>query len=92
MAGRGQTMRFRDLFIALASLTLIAAPSGLAVQNARVDDAAGRDLAVAEFHRRTGNVVAAKFYYQLVQRRYPGSVQANNATQRLANLAGDSGK
>lgn len=82
-------MRCRDLLVALlAAVSVVAAPlQAPAVQAVTVDEAAAnRDLSIAEFYRRTGNLGSAKFYYQLVQRRYPGSTHANNATQRLTDL------
>jgi TolA-binding protein len=82
-------MRIRMLLVVLASMFLfVAEPVAIqAFQNGMIDrSAADRDLAIADFYRRAGNIGSAKFYYRLVQQRYPGTTQANNATQRLANL------
>jgi RNA polymerase sigma factor (sigma-70 family) len=48
--------------------------------------AADRDIKVAEFYRRTGKFGTAHFYYQLVQIRYPNTVFAKRATQGLEDL------
>jgi hypothetical protein len=47
---------------------------------------AEKDYGIAEFYRRTGHPGSAYFYYELVRRRYPGSKQADKATQRMAEL------
>lgn len=47
---------------------------------------AEKDMNIAEFYRRTGHPGSAYFYYELVRRRYPGSKQAEKATQRMAEL------
>jgi polyhydroxyalkanoate synthesis regulator phasin/F0F1-type ATP synthase assembly protein I len=47
---------------------------------------ADRDIEIAEFYRRTGKFGTAHFYFQLVQRRYPGTNFAEKAKQGLEDL------
>jgi hypothetical protein len=47
---------------------------------------AEKDLAIAEFYRRIGHVRSARFYYELVCRRYPDTVAAKMAAERLREL------
>jgi RNA polymerase sigma factor (sigma-70 family) len=47
---------------------------------------ADSDFKVAEFYRRTGRPGSACFYYELVCRRYPGTVFADMAGARLREL------
>jgi RNA polymerase sigma factor (sigma-70 family) len=49
-------------------------------------DQAERDLAVAEFYLKTGHSGSATLYYQLIQRRYPGTSYAERATRFLRDL------
>src|SRR5262249_40521913 len=50
------------------------------------DQQAAHDFAVAEFYRRAGHAGTARFYYQLVQRRYAGSHYAELAARRAAGM------
>jgi RNA polymerase sigma factor (sigma-70 family) len=50
-------------------------------------DAAQKDLNVAAFYHRAGKFGPAAFHYALVQRRYPGTPQAEQAARGLAELA-----
>lgn len=47
---------------------------------------ADRDFKVAEFYERTGHPGAAYFYYELVCRRYGGTVYADKAAQKKIAL------
>jgi RNA polymerase sigma factor (sigma-70 family) len=47
---------------------------------------ADRDLATAEFYRQTRKLGSAHFYYELVRRRYPDSIQASRAREGLEDL------
>jgi hypothetical protein len=47
---------------------------------------AERDYAVAEFYRRTDRPGSARFYYELVLRRYPATSWADRARGRLREL------
>ena len=47
---------------------------------------AEKDWQVAEFYRRTGRFGSARFYYELVRRRYPGTRYAEQAGERLREL------
>ncbi len=47
---------------------------------------AAKDLKVAEFYRRRGKDGSAWFYYRLVQRRYPNTDEAKQATKRIEDL------
>jgi hypothetical protein len=44
---------------------------------------AGKDLRIAAFYERTGHADSARFYYELVKRRYPGSPESAKAEERL---------
>jgi tetratricopeptide (TPR) repeat protein len=44
---------------------------------------AEKDFRTAEFYRRTGKLGSAYFYYELVRRRYPGTPQAEKATEAM---------
>jgi len=47
---------------------------------------AEKDYSVAEYYRRTGKKGSAYFYYEIVTRRYSGTVWAEKAQQRLLEL------
>ena len=47
---------------------------------------AEQDYKKAEFYRRTGHPGSAYWYYELVQRRYPGTVFADKARDRWSEL------
>lgn len=47
---------------------------------------AEQDFKKAELYRRLGHPGSAYFYYELVQRRYPGTVFAEKARERWASL------
>jgi RNA polymerase sigma factor (sigma-70 family) len=47
---------------------------------------AEKSLKMAEYYRRTGHDDSACFYFQLIERRYPDSVYAERARERLAEL------
>jgi RNA polymerase sigma factor (sigma-70 family) len=47
---------------------------------------AEKDWQIAEFYRRTGHLGSARFYYELVRRRYPGTLYADRAGERLREL------
>ncbi len=49
---------------------------------------AEHDLAIADFYRRAGHPASAAFYYELIQKRYPGSAPADKAAQHLQELRG----
>jgi hypothetical protein len=44
------------------------------------------DLKIAEFYRQSGRPESARFYYELVCRRYPGTTFAVTAKQRMDDL------
>jgi hypothetical protein len=48
--------------------------------------AADRDMRAAEFYRRIGHPGAARFYYELILRRYDGTPAADTARERLKGL------
>jgi hypothetical protein len=48
--------------------------------------AAEKDYQVAEFYRRTGHPDSARFYYELICRRYPNTTCDERAKKRLAQL------
>jgi RNA polymerase sigma factor (sigma-70 family) len=48
--------------------------------------AAEKDLKVAEFYRQTGHPDSACFYYEIVRRRYPNTIYAERARERLGEL------
>jgi hypothetical protein len=47
---------------------------------------AERDLKTAEFWLRTGHPDSASFYFELIRRKYPDTIYAERASQRLAKL------
>ncbi len=47
---------------------------------------ADKDLEIADFYRRRGMAPSAYFSYEIVRRRYPGTKQADVATQKMAEL------
>jgi outer membrane protein assembly factor BamD (BamD/ComL family) len=47
---------------------------------------AEKDYQVAEFYRRTGHPCSAYFYYEIVRRRYPGTVYFNLAEHQIEQL------
>ena len=47
---------------------------------------AEKDYQVAEFYRRTGHPCSAYFYYEIVRRRYPGTVYVNLAEHQIEQL------
>jgi outer membrane protein assembly factor BamD (BamD/ComL family) len=47
---------------------------------------AEKDFKIAEFYRRTGHPGSAYFYYEIVRRRYPGTVFFDRATERMLEL------
>ncbi len=47
---------------------------------------AEKDFNVAEFYRRTGHPGSAYFYYELVRRRYAGTVWEKKALERIREL------
>jgi RNA polymerase sigma factor (sigma-70 family) len=49
-------------------------------------DQAERDLAVAEFYLKAGHRGSAVFYYELIERRYPGTSYAQRAARFLRDL------
>ncbi|MCI0640268.1 MAG: sigma-70 family RNA polymerase sigma factor [Gemmataceae bacterium] len=49
-------------------------------------DEAQRHLATAEFYLRSGHLASARFYYELVQRRFPGTPTARTAADFLSKL------
>jgi hypothetical protein len=44
---------------------------------------------MAEFYRRTGHPGSAWFYYELVRRRYPGTLLAEKAGERMESLSAE---
>jgi RNA polymerase sigma factor (sigma-70 family) len=48
------------------------------------DQAAQKDYQIAEFYRRTGHPASARFYYDVVVRRYPETEFGDMAKRRLA--------
>ena len=48
--------------------------------------AAEKDLQIANFWLRTGHPDSARFYYELVRRRYPNTIYDARAKERLAKL------
>ncbi len=48
--------------------------------------AAENDLKMAEFYRRSGHLDSSRFYYELIRRRYPDTIYAERARERLAEL------
>ena len=54
--------------------------------------AAEKALKVAEFYRRTGHPDAARLRYELISLRYPGTLYAERAEERLAELNKAEGK
>lgn len=54
-----------------------------AKKEAKMLAAAEKDLKIAEFYRRNGHPDSARFYYELICRRYPGTNAAKRATQQL---------
>lgn len=48
--------------------------------------AAEKDLKRAEFYFRSGKLDSASFYYELIRRRYPDTIYAERAKERLAEL------
>ncbi len=55
------------------------------IEGARGNEAQ-RHLATAEFYLRSGHLASARFYYELVQRRFPATKQARMASEFLAKL------
>jgi outer membrane protein assembly factor BamD (BamD/ComL family) len=53
---------------------------GITVQQAE------KDYRMAEFWRRTGHPGSAWFYYKLVQKRYPGTKQAELSAKRMEEI------
>jgi RNA polymerase sigma factor (sigma-70 family) len=47
---------------------------------------AEKDLATAEFMRRSDHLASARFYYTLLRQRYPNTIYAQRARDRLAEL------
>jgi beta-lactamase regulating signal transducer with metallopeptidase domain len=47
---------------------------------------AAKDLKIAAFYEATGHPGSAVFYYSAVQKRYPGTPAAEQATKRIAEL------
>ena len=47
---------------------------------------AEKDLKIAEFYRRTGHPDSACYYYETIGRRYPDTLYAERARERLAEL------
>jgi hypothetical protein len=45
-----------------------------------------KELRIAEFYRRTGHPSSAYFYYELIARRYPDTLYAERAKERMAEL------
>ena len=61
----------------------VAAEKAIGMQQAE------KDFQVAEFYRRTGHPGSARFYYELVCRRYPGTTFAEKAAKHLLEAASD---
>lgn len=53
---------------------------------------AERDLKTAEFYRRTGHPNSARFYYEIICRRYSDTIYAERAKKRLAALKKEADK
>ena len=49
-------------------------------------ESAEKDFKVAEFYQRSGKIDSALFYYQLICRRYPDTLYATQAKERIAAL------
>jgi RNA polymerase sigma factor (sigma-70 family) len=47
---------------------------------------AEKDLKIAEYYRRTGHDDSACYYYEMIRRRYPDTLYAERARERLAEL------
>lgn len=47
---------------------------------------AERDLETAEYYRRTNRFGSAFFYYELVKRRYPGTMYSDKAADRIIEI------
>jgi RNA polymerase sigma factor (sigma-70 family) len=54
--------------------------------DAKTVAAAEKELHVAEFLRRTNNPGSSYFYYELLTRRYPGTLYAERAKERMAEM------
>ncbi|HEV3116412.1 MAG TPA: hypothetical protein VGY58_05125 [Gemmataceae bacterium] len=53
---------------------------------AKTIESAEKDFKVAEFYQRSGKIDSALFYYQLICRRYPDTLYATQAKERIAAL------
>jgi beta-lactamase regulating signal transducer with metallopeptidase domain len=60
----------------------LAEPEAVAADNSE----AQRDLNIARFWERAGHPGSARFYYQIVQQRYPGTTEAEEAAKQLKEL------
>jgi hypothetical protein len=49
-------------------------------------ESAEKDFKMAEFYRRSGKIDSALFYYQLICRRYPDTLYATQAKERIAAM------
>jgi RNA polymerase sigma factor (sigma-70 family) len=74
---------------ALQSVEVPAIPLGTTAKRIAEDQAA-KDFQVAEFYRRTGHPGSARFYYELICRRYPNSSRAQAALGELRKLKAES--
>jgi RNA polymerase sigma factor (sigma-70 family) len=54
-------------------------------------ESAEKDFKVAEFYRRSGKIDSALFYYQVICRRYPDTLYATQAKERIAALKNQEG-
>lgn len=54
--------------------------------------AAEKDFKIAEFYFRAGPLATARFYYELICSRYPGTSLTERAKKRLTELKGQEGK
>jgi hypothetical protein len=73
--------RYGLLLVVVVGLLLVIGPA--LAQNSPGGE---REFTLGEIYRRTGHPGAASFYYKLVLTRFPGSVYATKALQRLTEL------
>jgi uncharacterized protein (TIGR03067 family) len=65
----------------------IAPPTAPAQPSPRAQiEQAERELAIAEFYLKIGQRGSAAFYYEMIRRRYPGTLYAQRAAQLLQEL------
>ena len=76
----------RLMIVSLIAVVFAIAGPGALVFGDESNAPGERDLKVAEFYDRTGQTGSASFYYELVQRRHPGTAFAQKASQRIEVL------